>query len=51
MRLMCSTSLTAKVPAPMAMIELAPAACNTRIHMRMVIDSEAPPTAEPMMKI
>jgi hypothetical protein len=51
MRLMSSTSLTAKVPAPMASTALDPAAWSIRMHMRTAIEFEIPPTADPMMKI
>ena len=50
-RLMSSTSRTAKVPAPMASTALDPAAWNIRMHIRTLIDIESPPTADPMMKI
>jgi len=51
MRLMGSTSLTAKVPAPIASTALDPAPWSIRMHMRTAIDFENPPTVDPMMKI
>ena len=51
MRLMSSSLLTAKVPAPMASTALDPAACKTRMLMRTAIDFETPPTADPTVKI
>lgn len=51
MRLMINGSLTAKVPEPMADTALDPTAWSMRMNIRMPIDWEMPPTADPMTKI
>ena len=51
MRLVTDSSLTAKVPEPMADTALDPTAWSIRMHIRTPIDWENPPAADPMTKI
>jgi len=50
MRLITNSSLTAKVPEPIADTALDPTAWSIRMHIRTPIDWEVPPTADPMTK-
>lgn len=49
--LMTKSSLTAKVPEPMADTALDPTAWSIRMHIRTPIDWENPPIADAMTKI
>lgn len=51
MRLVTDSSLTAKVPEPIADTALDPTAWSIRMHIRTPIDWENPPAADPMTKI